>query len=344
VIRDPAAGTRGSVTKLGIDSKHAEARRTVLVALGANAAILVVKAIGGVLSGSSALMAEAAHSVTDTANEGFLLTSLSRSVREADDEHPFGYGQERFLWAFVAALGIFFAGAGFSAYQGVEAIAGSGEDVGFTTAYGILAFALLAEGVSLVRAVRQTRGEARASGLRTREHLRTSRDPTTKTVVFEDSAAVAGNVVAIAGVALHQATGNAACEGVAALIIAAMLVVAAVLLARDARSLLVGQAASAAERQAILAVLHSRREVEEVLQLLTMALAPDRLLVAARLDLVAGLDSETIEDVSTEIDRELHRRVPAVAEVFLDATDSDRFARAGRAPLGLGESRGEQSG
>jgi cation diffusion facilitator family transporter len=327
------------MTKIGVDRKHAEARRTVLVALGANAAIMLVKAIGAALSGSSALMAEAAHSLTDTANEGFLLTSLSRSVREADDEHPFGYGQERFLWAFVAALGIFFAGAGFSAYQGVDAILGGGEDVGFTTAYGVLVFALLAEGISLVRAIRQTRGEARAIGLRTRDHLRTSRDPTIKTVVFEDTAAVAGNVVAIAGVALHEATGRAACEGVAALIIAAMLIVAALLLARDASSLLVGQAASPSEREAILDVLRARPEVEDVLQLLTMALAPDRLLVAARLDLAAGIDSEVIEDASTEIDRELRRRVPAVAEVFLDATDSDRFARARRAPLGLGKPR-----
>jgi cation diffusion facilitator family transporter len=327
------------VTKIGIDGKHAQARRTVLVALAANAAIMLVKAIGAVLSGSSALMAEAAHSVTDTANQGFLLTSLSRSVREANDEHPFGYGHERFLWAFVAALGIFIAGAGFSAYQGVEAIVGAGQDVAFAIAYGILGFALVAESVSLARALEQTRGEARAVGLPTRAYLRTSRDPTTKTVVFEDSAAVAGGVVAIAGVALHQATGHAGFEGVAALIIAAMLVAAAFLLARDASSLLVGRAASPGERQAILEILRDRPEVEEVLQLLTMALAPDRLLVAARLDLASGIDSESIEEASTEIDLELRRRIPAVAEVFLDATDRERFVRARRPALGLGDRR-----
>src|SRR3954447_26563806 len=125
------------------DQKHTEARRTVLVALAANAAILVVKAIGGVVSGSSALLAEAAHSVADTANEGFLLASLSRSTREPDDEHPFGYGQERFLWAFVAAIGIFVAGAGFSFYQGLEALLGGGEESDFGIAYAILAFAFV---------------------------------------------------------------------------------------------------------------------------------------------------------------------------------------------------------
>src|SRR3954470_14038880 len=142
-----------------------EARRTVLVALAANASIMVVKAIGGAVSGSSALMAEAAHSVADTANQGFLLASLSRSTKEPDDQHPFGYGQERFLWAFVAAIGIFVAGAGFSLYQGLEAILGGGEESEFGIAYAILAFAIVAEGISLVRAYRQTSGEARGRGI-----------------------------------------------------------------------------------------------------------------------------------------------------------------------------------
>jgi len=317
------------------DRQHAESRRTVLVALAANAAIMVAKAVGGVVSGSSALLAEAAHSVADTANQGFLLASLARSTREPDDEHPFGYGQERFLWAFVAAIGIFVAGAGFSAYQGLAAILGGHEESRFGIAYAILGFAVLAEGFSLLRAVRQTRGEAQASGATLRRHIRRSRDPTTKTVVFEDSAAVCGNLVAIAGVALHQATGDAAWEGAAALCVAAMLVAAAFTLGRDAGSLLVGQAASPEERKAILAVLDERPEVEEVLQLLTMALAPERLLVALRVDLAGGLDSEHVEEVSTEIDLEIRRRVPAVAEVFLDATDRERFARARREPLGI---------
>lgn len=314
-----------------------ESRRTVLVALAANAVIMVAKAIGGVVSGSSALLAEAAHSVADTANQGFLLASLQRSVREPDDEHPFGYGQERFLWAFVAAIGIFVAGAGFSLYQGLEAILSDGEEPSFGIAYAVLAVAIVAEGVSLVRAYRQTSGEARGQGLSLHVHLRASRDPTTKTVLFEDSAAVTGNAVAIAGVALHQITGNAVFEGVAALIVAAMLVIAAFLLGRDASSLLVGRAATPEERRVLLAALQEPPEVEHVLQLLTMALSPDRLLVAARVDLTPGVDSERIEDVSSEIDRELRRRVPAVAEVFIDATDRERFEGANQRPLGLSD-------
>ena len=318
---------------------QAESRRTVLVALAANAAIMVVKAIGGIVSGSSALLAEAAHSVADTANQGFLLTSLQRSTREPDDEHPFGYGQERFLWAFVAAIGIFVAGAGFSLFQGLEAILVGQEESEFWIAYVILGFAFCAEGTSLIRAYRQTRGEASRRGVSLRSHLRASRDPTTKTVVFEDSAAVTGNVVAIAGVALHQITGAPMWEGIAALIVAAMLIFAAYTLARDASSLLVGQAATHEERCEILDVFHERPEVEHVLQLLTMALSPDRLLVAARIDLRPGMDSEHVEEISTEIDRAIREKVPAVAEVFLDATDKERFDRAKRPRLGVAVER-----
>jgi cation diffusion facilitator family transporter len=315
--------------------QHTESRRTVLIALVANAAIMVVKAIGGVVSGSSALLAEAAHSVADTANQGFLLASLGRSVKEPDDEHPFGYGQERFLWAFVAAIGIFVAGACFSAYQGLEAILGAGGESEFWIAYAILAFAFVAEGISWLRAVKQTRGEAAAGGLSLSGHLRKSRDPTTKTVLFEDSAAVAGTVVAFAGVALHQATGHAYWEGIAALVVAAMLVLAATVLGRGASSLLVGQAASHDERAQIIGILEARPEVEEVMQLLTMALSPERLLVAVRVDFTPGLDSERIEDASYEIDRELRDRVPGVAEVFLDATDKHRWRRADLPSLGV---------
>src|SRR3954453_14142786 len=153
------------------ERQHADSRRTVLGARAANAAILVVKAIGGVISGSSALLAEDAHSVADTANEGFLLASLSRSTREAEDTHPFGYGQERFLWAFIAAIGIFVAGAGFSIYQGLEALLVGGEESTYWIAYVILGFGVVAEGTSLLRAVRQTRGEAAAKGISLRGHL-----------------------------------------------------------------------------------------------------------------------------------------------------------------------------
>ena len=297
------------------------ARRTVLIALAANASIAVAKLVAGLMSGSSAMLAESAHSVADTMNQVFLLASLKLGEREADAEHPFGYGKERFFWSFLAAVGIFVAGAGFSLYEGLQRIFGATSKEGsYGIAYAVLAFAFVAEGTSLVRAWRQTRGEARARRQTYLGFVRASRDPTTKTVLFEDSAAVVGVLLAFAGVGLHQLTGDQVYDGLASVAIAVLLASIAVTLGRDTRRLLIGEAATPEERKAIVEVLESHSAVDRVLEVLTMALAPDRLLVAARIDLADGLSTEEVERASTEIDHELRDRVPGVWQVFLDAT------------------------
>jgi cation diffusion facilitator family transporter len=305
------------------------ARRTVLVALGANASIAVAKLVAGVMSASSAMLAESAHSVADTMNQVFLLASLTLGEREPDVEHPFGYGKERFFWSFLAAVGIFVAGAGFSLYEGLHRVFGPASEEGsYGIAYAVLAFALVAEGTSLVRALRQTRREARTRRQSHVGYLRASRDPTTKTVLFEDSAAVVGVGLAFAGVALHHATGNQVYDGLASIAIAVLLAGIAVALGRDTRRLLIGEAATPEEREAIVAVLESRPEVDRLLEVLTMALAPDRLLVAARIDLADGLSTAEVERASSAIDHELRERVPGVWQVFLDATPRGEVARA----------------
>jgi cation diffusion facilitator family transporter len=305
------------------------ARRTVLVALAANASIALAKLAAGLITGSSAILAETAHSIADTMNQVFLLFSLRFGEREPDAEHPFGYGKERFFWAFLAAVGIFVAGAGFSLYEGLSRIFGPEVKEGsYAIAYAVLAFAAVAEGTSLIRAVRHTRGEARDRRQSHLGYVRESRDPTTKTVLFEDSAAVIGVVIAFAGVALHEMTGDQLYDGLASVAIAVLLGVVAVGLGRDTRALLIGEAATAQEREAIEAILQARPEVDGVLELLTMALAPDRLLVAARIDLANGLTTDEVERASSAIDRELRERVPGVWQVFLDATPRGEVAGA----------------
>jgi cation diffusion facilitator family transporter len=240
-------------------------------------------------------------------NQVFLLYSLATGEREPDAEHPFGYGKERFFWSFLAAVGIFVAGAGFSLYEGLRRIFGPETESGhYGIAYAVLAFAALAEGASLMRAYRQTRDEAAESRQSHARYVRASRDPTTKTVLFEDSAAVIGVGVAFAGVALHQATGNQVYDGLASVVIAVVLATVAVALGRDTKALLIGEAAS----------------------LLTMALAPDRLLVAARIDLADGLSADEIERASSDLDRELHERIATVWQVFLDATPRSEVRQA----------------
>jgi cation diffusion facilitator family transporter len=300
-----------------------ESRKTVLVALGANAGIGLVKLAAGILGGSSAMLAEAAHSAADTTNQVFLLTSLSSSERKPDEQHPFGYGKERFLWSFMAAIFIFVSGSLFSFYQGVSELLEGGEAGGWGYTYAALAAALVLEGSSLIRALRQTHEDADRVRRPVRRYIRTSRDPTTKTVVFEDSAAVAGVVIAGLGVGLHQLTGHSAFDAIGAILIGCLLAGVAFGLWRDTRGLLIGEAALPEEREALAGILDRHPEVDATVDLMTMALGPSTLLVAARLDLADDLGSDDIERVSRQIDEEMRKSVPAVRYVFLDPTHRD---------------------
>ena len=292
-----------------------------MVALAANLAIAVAKLAGGLIAGSSAMLSEAAHSVADTMNQVFLLVSLRFSDREADVEHPFGYGKERFFWSFMAAVTIFVSGAVFSAFQGIARITASGGEKGsFGVASAVLGFSLVAEGISLARAIRQTRAEAAEARRGHVEHVRRSRDPTTKTVLFEDTAAVAGVVLALGGVALSQVTGNPAWDGVASLAIALLLAVVAFGLGHQTYELLIGQAAEPEERAAIEEVLDRHPGVVAVGDLFTMVLAPDRLLVAAHFDVADECSGDDVERMTGELEGQLRDEVPAVWRVFLDPT------------------------
>ena len=307
-----------------------ETKRTVWVALFANLAIALAKAVGGAVSGSAAMLAEAAHSLADTTNQLFLRISLSRSERGSDERHPFGYGQERFFWAFLAAVFIFVAGALFSVGQGVERLLAKSEEQGsYLIAMAVLVVALIAEGVSLIRALRQTRGDAGRVGLPFGRFIRESRDPTAKTVVFEDTAAVAGIIFAMVGVTMQELTGSKAWDAGASIAVGVLLAIVAVGLGRDVKGLLLGEAARPEERKRMCEVLEDHDGVDDVLELMTMALGPNALLVAARLDISDGLDSDQIEQLATALDERLREAVPEVREVFLDPTPRSDGKTAG---------------
>jgi len=152
-----------------------ESKRTVLVALGANLAIALAKAAAGLVSGSSSMLAEAAHSFADTLNQVFLLTSLKVSARPADSEHPFGYGKAQYFWSLLAAVGIFVAGSVFSVYEGVHTLRHGSESGGVLVPFVVLGVSFLAEGTSWLRAVGQLRGEARVEQRTFRQHIRARR-------------------------------------------------------------------------------------------------------------------------------------------------------------------------
>jgi cation diffusion facilitator family transporter len=296
-------------------------RRTVLIALAANAVIAVAKLAGGVAVGSAAMLAEGAHSVADTANQGLMLVSLRLGERDADEQHPFGYGKERFFWTFLVAVMIFFAGALFSLGEGVMRMFESREKAGaFWVSYLILGVAGIAEGVSFVRAFRQTRAAAREADMGLLEFVRWSKEPTTKTVFSEDAAALVGLVLAFGGILLQQLTGSHRWDAGAAILIGLLLVAVAVALGRDVKGLLIGEAARERDRNAIRETVEARDEVDRLVDLRTMYVGPRSLLVAARIDLAEGVDGDRVERMAEEVDAELRRAVPDVSDVYLDPT------------------------
>ncbi|MGW1952721.1 cation diffusion facilitator family transporter [Streptomyces sp. NPDC001920] len=308
-------------------------RVTVLVALVANLVIAIAKTIGGLLAHSPALLSEAAHSVADSLNEVFLLAALRRSRRPADSRHPFGYGKERFFWSLLAAVGIFVMGGCFSFYQGVEALHGGAEESfgGYVAGMIVLGVALVAEGVSLLRALHQVRRQGGlGDGLR---------DPALRTVVAEDGTAVLGVTLALAGMALHMVTGQVVWEASASLAIGALLVYVAYRLGRDARDQLIGQAADPEAAARIRALLQAQPEIDSVEALFTMQTGLETALVAARVDLVPGLDSEQVEEVAVRIKRSIARTVAEADQIFLDVTERSACEAQG-SPAATGERGG----
>ena len=301
-----------------------ESTATVLVAFAANLAIAVAKGVAAVITGSAAMAAETAHSVADTVNEVFLFTALRTSTRAPDRTHPLGYGRARYFWALVAAGSIFVTGALYSAYEGVRALTEESTPIESPlVSYVVLGIAFLLEGTSLLKGLKQTRGEAREKQQSYREFLRTSDDPTATTVVFEDSAALIGLLLAGAGTALHQATGSSLWDGVASILIALLLAFIAVRLGRSNMRLLTGVQADPRMVRAMVAWFGDEPEVEAVVDLLTVQLGTDQVLLCARLDLVDSLSAGEVEQAMVRMGRDVREQFPDVAEVFLEPVPRD---------------------
>jgi cation diffusion facilitator family transporter len=266
------------------------------------------------------MLAEAAHSIADTLNQVFLLTSVHQAERPADRQHPFGYGQERYFWSLLAAFGIFIAGAGFSVFEGILALGRSDARQGVLVAYVALALSGIAEGTSLVRAARQTRAQAADRKLSLIAHVRTSADTTVKAAFFEDSVAIVGLLLAFAGLLLRQLTGSEVWDAASSIAIGALLVAVAVRLGADNRELLIGRSADPQQLELIRSQIEATPGIAALLELLTMHLGPDHLIVAARVALDDEVTADQAEDLADSIDAELSERLPVVPHVFIDPT------------------------
>jgi cation diffusion facilitator family transporter len=295
-------------------------RRTVLIAGAANILVAVLKLAAGLIAGSSAMLAESAHSVADTVNQGMLLTSLRLGERPGDRRHPFGYGQDRYFWSLLSAFGIFVAGAGFSVFEGILALRRPAAEGSPLLAYVVLAISFAAEGTSLIRASRQTRDQARKRRRTILRHVSDSPDTTVKAALFEDSAAMVGLLLALGGLIARQLTGSEVWDGSASIAIGALLVLVAFRLGRDSRELLIGRAADEEQQAAIRAQIESTPGVDALVELLTMHLGPDHLIIGARVDFSDDVSADRAEELAAEIDRSLAEKLPVMPHVFVDPT------------------------
>jgi cation diffusion facilitator family transporter len=310
------------------DGSGGESTGTVVVAGVANLAIAIAKLIGGLISHSSAMLSEAAHSVADTVTEVFLFVALKRGNRPPDAKHPFGYGRETYFWAFLASLATFGLGAGFSIWQGVTTILEGEEQGNPLVSYIVLAVSFVLEGVSWLKAVRQVRSAAQKWRVTPGRYLKATTDTTVKAVAFEDSAALVGLVLAALGLFLEHVTGDPLWDGLSAVIIGLLLIVVAYALARANMSLLVGQSVAPRIQEELRSEIAALDHVVDVPFLLTSVIGPGQLLVAAKVDFDDDVSAADIERTADEAERRLVERHEGIRYVFLDPTAGDGRARA----------------
>jgi cation diffusion facilitator family transporter len=296
----------------------------VLGALFANGVIAILKFVAALMTGSSGMMAEAFHSVADTTNQVFLLLGLRFYKRPASKKHPFGYGKERFFWSFIAAIFIFGVGATYAIYEGIQKLTHPHPPTNLKWAYIILAISFVLEGASIALALYQEVKEAHHEGQSFLEYLRLSKDPTAKTVIFEDSAALLGIIIAATGIVLtdYQVGGAAGAywDGVASIIIGLVLAVVAFVLARTSRALLLGESANVKTVRAIRKAMESHPNVERVVELLTMHLAPKEILINAHIKMRDDLRTEQIVGTIEEVEELIKRAEPKVQKIFLEVS------------------------
>ena len=304
-------------------------RKVIFAALAGNLLIAVTKFAAAAWTGSSAMLSEAVHSVVDTGNQGLMLYGMKRAARPADKRHPFGYGPEIYFWTFVVAILIFAGGAGVSIYEGVDKVRHPHPPTDAWINYLVLGFALLFEGTAWVVAFREFNRTRRRGG--TFMHaVRTSKDPTVFTVLFEDSAAMLGLLVAFLGVLLSDSLDMPLLDGVASIAIGAILGGTAVLLAVETKSLLIGEAALPETVESIRRSARSHRGVARVNEVLTMHLGPGDILVNLSLDFESHLSAGEIEQAVTDIERDIRGRHEEVKRIFVEAQDWSEHRRERR--------------
>ncbi len=295
--------------------------RVVIVALVINLLIAAFKFLAAALSRSTAMLAEAVHSLADTANQAFLLVGMKRSSRPPDQLHPFGYGTESYFWAFIVAGSIFLIGSAVSIWEGSQKLwlILRGEPVHEGNVYwalGVLTVSLVLEGWSLRTALAEFRHLSKGRGLR--QALRDIRDPTVLTVLFEDLAALFGLAAALLGVTLSYLTGQPVWDALASIVVGIALGTVAFYLGRDSMSLLIGEAVPEEEHQKLVQLAAGHPGVLQVIHLRTLHIAPQEVLAAFKLRFARDLTMDALEDRINELEKTLRAAYPHLRRIYIE--------------------------
>ncbi|NIP81565.1 MAG: cation diffusion facilitator family transporter [Gemmatimonadetes bacterium] len=295
----------------------ASGRKSIYAAIAGNSLIAITKFVAAAISGSSAMLSEAVHSLVDTGNGFLLLLGLRRSRRPPDTAHPFGYGKEVYFWTLVVAMLIFAGGGGVSIYEGIKHLVHPAEMGDPTISYIVLGLAMVFEGFALTVAYREFRGSI--GDLPLWPAIRQAKDPTAFAVLLEDSAAMAGLLIAALGVWAGTTFENPYFDGAASVLIGLVLILVASVLAWESRGLLVGEAGSPAHIAAVREAALADEAVESVTAVRTMHVGPDTVLANLELRFHRGRRSAEIEAAVDRIEAAIRERAPAIKYISVEA-------------------------
>jgi cation diffusion facilitator family transporter len=289
--------------------------------LAANAGIATAKFVGYLITGSSAMLAEAVHSVADTSNQGLLLFGQRAAAKQPDALHPFGYGRSRYFWSFVVALVLFSLGSVFALVEGYHKITHPTELSSAVVAIAILVVAIALEAYSFRTGLRESRPLKRERGWW--RFIRTSRNPELPVVLLEDTAALVGLAFALTGVGLTVLTDHPVWDGIGTVAIGVLLGVVAIILMVEMHSLLIGEGATPAEDRVIRTALQQTENVKRLIHIRTQYLGPDEMLVAAKIALAPQTDLATVAATIDAAEANIRAAVPAARVIYLEP-DLDR--------------------
>lgn len=291
--------------------------KVIFAALAANTGIAVLKFAAAAYTGSSAMLSEAIHSLVDSGNQILLLHGIRRSKKPADAKHPFGYGMEMYFWTFVVAILIFAVGSGVSIYEGINKVQNPHVITDPYINYIVLTLAMIFEAFAWIVAFKEFR---KSQGDRTFiQAIRRSKDPAVFTILFEDTAAMLGLMVAMIGIFLAQALDLPVLDGVASIGIGIILALTAMVLAYESKGLLIGEGAGGQVVNGIREMVEADKRIIRTNEILTMHMGPEDVLLNLSLDFVGGISADEVERAISEMEVRVKEKYPQIKRVFIEA-------------------------